>query len=331
MIKRKETALRNPHKYNDWSDELWADRDCVLAAVQQNGLVLQHASEELRADREVVLAAVQQDGNALRYASEGLRADRKVVLAAVRQDGRALCYVSKDLRADRDVVLAAVQQNGWALKYAGEDPCADREVVLTAVQSCGYALEYASEELRADREVVLTAVQQNGNALFVASEYLCADREVVFTAVQQDANALHFADETLRQDERFVAELADVCPLSSVWYYMPQVTLADTAQRAMRSKEGLLLLAKQARVSLLGEPTMMKELLLSALEQGCLKDALQMLIDSQRKSVLDALRTVMAWYGLDVPTDALVDLPPDSESAEVFCNTALSALAGTCA
>jgi hypothetical protein len=32
----------------------------VLAAVQQNGEALEHASPELRADREVVLAALQQ-------------------------------------------------------------------------------------------------------------------------------------------------------------------------------------------------------------------------------------------------------------------------------
>ena len=38
----------------------------------------------LIADREVVLAAVQQDGDALRYASEELRGDREVVLAAER-------------------------------------------------------------------------------------------------------------------------------------------------------------------------------------------------------------------------------------------------------
>ena len=56
----------------------------VLAAVQQNGSALRHASEPLRADREVVLAAVQQNGQALRHASEPLRADREVVLAAVR-------------------------------------------------------------------------------------------------------------------------------------------------------------------------------------------------------------------------------------------------------
>ena len=44
------------------------------------------ASEELRADRVVVLAAVQQDGRALKHASPEVRADREVVLAAVEQD-----------------------------------------------------------------------------------------------------------------------------------------------------------------------------------------------------------------------------------------------------
>ena len=39
---------------------------------------------ELRADREVLLAAVQQDGRALRYTAAELQADCDVVLAALR-------------------------------------------------------------------------------------------------------------------------------------------------------------------------------------------------------------------------------------------------------
>ena len=72
----------------------------------------------MEADKEVVLAAVQQDGLALQFASEDLRADREVVLAAVQQHGLALQYASAELRADREVVLAAVQQNGEALRLA---------------------------------------------------------------------------------------------------------------------------------------------------------------------------------------------------------------------
>ena len=64
-----------------------SDRAKLLAAVQRDpfGFALYDASAELKADREVVLAAVQQNGFALGYASAELRADREVVLAAVQQ------------------------------------------------------------------------------------------------------------------------------------------------------------------------------------------------------------------------------------------------------
>ena len=248
-----------------------------------------------------MLTAVQQDIRTLRYANDTLRNDKQFVRPLLRENGRALADVGADLRADCEMVLAAVQQTGAAL-------------------------DDASDELRADREVVLAAVQQDGMALQYASADLRADREVVLSAVKQDGMALQYAGKALQQDEQFVAELADVCPLSIVWRCKPQVTLAETARRAMRSKEGLRLLVKQARVSILGEPAMMKGLLLSAVEQGCLEDVLQILIAKQKKGILNALRTVMAWYKIDVPIDALVGL-----SLEVLCNTISSALVGPCA
>ena len=345
MITRKETALRNPKNYYNWSRELWDDRDCVLAAVRVNyGRALAKADTRFRADREVVLAAVQQDGCTLEYASEDLRADRDVVLAAVRQRGFALKYASDDLRADREVVLTAVSRACGALQFASYDMRADREVVLTAVResgegarytrkdSCadwgmalstaqlvGWALRFANKELLADRDVMLAAVQQNGCALVCASDDLRADREVVLAALQQNDWALEFADKALLQDEQFMAELSDACPLGHIWCYKPQVTLAETARRAMRSEEGLFLLAKQARVSLLGEPVMMKEFLLSAMEQGCLEDTLSMLAASQKKSILKALRTVMVWYGVEL-LEAYDELPTDMDSLSVLCN-----------
>ena len=89
-----------------------ADREVVLAAVQQNGEAFHYAAEELQADREVVLAAVQQYGYysspycVLKYASPELRADREVVLAAVRKGGDVFCCASPELKADREVVRA---------------------------------------------------------------------------------------------------------------------------------------------------------------------------------------------------------------------------------
>jgi len=111
----------------------------ALVEVQQDGCgallkimlgmcALYDASAELKADREVVLAAVNQNGLALGYASDELRADREVVLAAVKKDGHdgsSLECASAELKADREVVLAAVNQNGLALGYASDELQAD--------------------------------------------------------------------------------------------------------------------------------------------------------------------------------------------------------------
>ena len=68
-----------------------------------------------RGDRARVLAAVEQAGWALRHATQDLRGDRKVVLRAVRQSGWALADASLELRADPSVVREAASQSGLAM------------------------------------------------------------------------------------------------------------------------------------------------------------------------------------------------------------------------
>ena len=52
--------------------------------MKQNGEALRYASEELKADKEVVMAAVQRYGSALEYASEALRGDPDIIAAAAQ-------------------------------------------------------------------------------------------------------------------------------------------------------------------------------------------------------------------------------------------------------
>eukprot|EP00930_Biecheleria_cincta_P022862 TRINITY_DN16606_c0_g2_i1.p1 TRINITY_DN16606_c0_g2~~TRINITY_DN16606_c0_g2_i1.p1 ORF type:complete len:578 (-),score=78.76 TRINITY_DN16606_c0_g2_i1:9-1598(-) len=78
-------------------------------------------SEDLQADKEGVLAAVRKDGMMLRYANSGLQDDREVALAAVKQNGRALRYASKRRRADMEIVDAAFANTEEAFAYAEKD------------------------------------------------------------------------------------------------------------------------------------------------------------------------------------------------------------------
>jgi ribosomal protein S20 len=48
--------------------------------------MLQHASNNLKADREIVLAAVQNNGLAFQHASENLKKDRTIALIAVKKN-----------------------------------------------------------------------------------------------------------------------------------------------------------------------------------------------------------------------------------------------------
>jgi hypothetical protein len=120
------------HLHGELPKHLWparTHRGLMLAAVENDGWALQHASDDLQDDRDIVLAAVTNFGHSLSWASPRLRDDRDVVLAAVAQCGIALMYASSNLRDDRDVVLAAVKQNHFALGYASLELRSDKEIL----------------------------------------------------------------------------------------------------------------------------------------------------------------------------------------------------------
>merc|ERR1712046_269357 len=63
----------------------WRVRDCrqaVIAAVQQDGLMLHHAVPELRDDKQVVAEAVRQRPEALGYASQRMQEDEDLLVLA---------------------------------------------------------------------------------------------------------------------------------------------------------------------------------------------------------------------------------------------------------
>jgi hypothetical protein len=94
-----------------------SDREVVLTAVRENGLVLAYASSSLKADKCIVIEAVKQNGMALEHADSILCNDREVAIEAVTQNGHALRCVSKTLLMDREIVLKAIAQNREVVRY----------------------------------------------------------------------------------------------------------------------------------------------------------------------------------------------------------------------
>lgn len=70
------TKNANPWEYTALTD----DREFVLEAVRQNGLLLQYASDNLKKDRELVLEACGGNECALQFASEELQSGDLMLL-----------------------------------------------------------------------------------------------------------------------------------------------------------------------------------------------------------------------------------------------------------
>mmetsp|Transcript_32079 Transcript_32079/g.65332 ORF Transcript_32079/g.65332 Transcript_32079/m.65332 type:complete len:1912 (-) Transcript_32079:226-5961(-) len=187
------------------SEHLKKDRGLILAAVKQSGMCLEYAMlgkeaspEDSETRFDIVLAAVQEDGLALQHAPDEMKDISRLVLKAVEQNGFALEFASKSLKESQEVVTAAVKEEGRALKFASDKMQDNLQVVLTALSENGLALEFVSNEMMDMKKVVMTALIQEGEALKFANAHWKNDEDVVKLAVAQDADAILFASERLQ-------------------------------------------------------------------------------------------------------------------------------------
>jgi hypothetical protein len=125
-------------------------------------MALSYLSEDLRAEKEVVMAAVQHSGLALQYASDALKADKDVVLAVVNNNADALQYTtytttSSDLRRDKQIWMSLLAQDGNHLAEAPEEYRRDKECVMAAVSSRHESLKYALAGLNQDQDCLVAA------------------------------------------------------------------------------------------------------------------------------------------------------------------------------
>mmetsp|Transcript_47289 Transcript_47289/g.145665 ORF Transcript_47289/g.145665 Transcript_47289/m.145665 type:complete len:228 (+) Transcript_47289:45-728(+) len=126
------------------------DHAAWLQRVSVDGMQLAAAPEELRADEEIVMAAVQSSGLAFQFAAETMRADADTVVSVVQKNAGAFAFASHDLRSSRDFVLGIVRLQGCALAFASDELRSDRQVVLEACLENEYALLHAARHLRRD-------------------------------------------------------------------------------------------------------------------------------------------------------------------------------------
>ena len=182
-------AMRKPVPEADCLPQrLAGDKECVLAAVKVNGLLLGDASRELQGDREILFAVVRQNQRALDwseifYLGNGTFEEKIIFVQEVMKevDG-AWQYMPQNIREHRAVYLQVMRKHlpEAGTNYLPQGLAGDKECVLAAVKVNGLLLRYASGELKKDEEVNSAAVRQHPLALYfsdISDDEACNDKD----------------------------------------------------------------------------------------------------------------------------------------------------------
>jgi hypothetical protein len=144
ILAMPEHVLRRDSAFFGFQDVVlnYENANLVAKIVGKHGAALTFFKDSMKKNRDVVMAAVQNDGMVLELVQLGrprlgTAEDREVVKAAVSNKGAALKFASPDLQADAEITLIAVQNDGLALQYARDPSLA---VMTAAVENNGVAL-----------------------------------------------------------------------------------------------------------------------------------------------------------------------------------------------
>lgn len=204
----RSLALRaveaNPSLILFCHQRLLKDKDFMTACVQMKPSLVEHARVTL--DFETYLAAVEQDGMVLQHICKprGARLmpdigrDERLVTAAVRQNGMALAFAPPDLV--KKLALEAVNQDLRAIRFV-----ASKQVVLGVVKLVPSALKHAIWEFHEDVEVVEAAYSADPQALAY-----CGTLAALAMLEAHGPEVLRFLKPSLQTNQQVLEKLASL-------------------------------------------------------------------------------------------------------------------------
>lgn len=296
----------------------WENKNKVLKAVKEDGLLLKYASETLRNDREVVIEAIKNNDWALEFASDELKKDFLIcVMACLKKSNKNLMrFISPELKSNRNFILTLVLEDIAFFSYCDKSLKADKQFILEVIKRgknrscCSYNIyNYINKNLRNDKEIVFEGIKNSvfstyniplefkdnkklmielikidSSILEYASVSLKNDPEVIITSIKKEGMYLKYASDRLKDNEKIVKLAIENNPFAIIY-------ASDRLQRNKR----LLLKAVKINGEVLSEFS--AEILnnVKIVDDKILEEAvktypdIQILIDQRQKSIFYGL------------------------------------------
>ncbi len=165
-------------------EELWNNKEVVIAVVKQEGMALKYASDELKNDKDVVIKAIHSNDEAFKYVSNELRNDKEFIIGVVQQCVKVVQWLPDEVKRDEDFILKLIDKNVYVFDYLDMEDVNNlgKDVILDVVSRNGLALCNINVNSQKDKEIILAAIGNNGEAFLYANERWQNDRDVLNVA-----------------------------------------------------------------------------------------------------------------------------------------------------
>jgi hypothetical protein len=179
--------------------EIRADKEIMLEAVKNDPSMYEYCSEELFDDRDIIVAAVDGSPRILNLVDHQFQeANPGVVILAIQKTARDDLWVLYDaiydeLWTNRDVAKTWLSRGGdWLVDDFPVDFESDQELLLTVAKENVTQFQNAPETLKKDKDFMLKAVALDGRVIREVDDSLRHDFDLVLLAFSGDQSALQF-------------------------------------------------------------------------------------------------------------------------------------------
>lgn len=179
--------------------EIRGDKEIMLEAVKNDPSMYEYCAEELFDDRDIVVAAVEGSPRILNLVDRAFQeSNPDVVILGIQKTNRDELWVLYDAICDelwtnRDVAIMWLSRGGdWLVDDFPVDFESDEELLLTVAKENVSQFQNASETLKKDKVFMLKAVALDGRVIREADDSLRHDFDLVLLAFSKDQNAVQY-------------------------------------------------------------------------------------------------------------------------------------------
>ncbi len=178
----------NPSSIEDIPRELWND-EIILFAVKKCGNILRFLQNyllETKKTNDIILAALNNNGIALQHVPNEM-ISKQHIITALKNQGLALQFVPNKF-INKIIIHAAIKENPYALQYVPVDKMSEK-IILYAVKKLPNTLQYVPDNKKTD-EIILAAVRRNGTSIkYVQPEKMTDD--IIIEALNNNIFAIN--------------------------------------------------------------------------------------------------------------------------------------------